>query len=207
MGNSRVLQVAGLLNVTGETCAGLQVGLINVTGRLKGVQIGLVNVAGEIDGVPVGLVNLSRKEDRRFQMAAWAGSVSLLNAGVKIWAKRFYCILYACAVNLPQGIESCLAYGFQYGCAFPLRSAGGGGARKRIDIDAGYLYLDNSKLFRRLQGTPDRHVYSARGALAIELSRQVSLIGGLGLGYKINSGTSLSAGSLFPFAFAGVELF
>jgi hypothetical protein len=205
--NSRALQVAGLMNVTGETCRGLQVGLFNVAGRLTGVQVGLVNVAGEIEGIPVGLVNLTCKEDRRVQMAAWAGSVSLVNTGVKIWAKRFYSILYAGVINLPQSVEDCLAYGFQYGYAFPLRSSTGSGARKRLDVDAGYLYLDNSTLFRHLKGTPDRHVYSARGALAIELSPRVSLVAGVGLGYRVNYGTSFSGGSLFPLVFAGVELF
>jgi len=206
-GNSRALQVAGLLNVTGETCRGLQVGFINVTGRLKGVQIGVVNVAGEIEGIPIGLVNLTRKEDRRVQMAAWAGSVSLLNAGVKIWAKKFYSILYAGTVNLTQDEHDCLGYGFQYGYAFPLRSSTGSGSRKRIDVDAGYLYLDNSTVFRRVEGTPDRHVYSARGALVIELSPRVSLVAGVGLGYRVNYGTIFSGGSLFPLVFAGVELF
>jgi hypothetical protein len=205
--NSRALQVAGLMNVTGETCRGLQAGLFNVAGKLTGVQIGLVNVADEIEGFPVGLVNLTRKEDRRVQMAAWAGSVSLLNAGVKIWAKRFYSILYAGAINLPQSVEDCLAYGFQYGYAFPLRASNGGGAKKRIDIDAGYLYLDNSTLFRHFKGTPDRHVLSARGALVIELSPRVSLVGGVGLGYRIDYGTSFAGGSLSPLVFAGVELF
>lgn len=205
--DSRALQVAGLMNVTGGTCRGLQVGLFNVAGRLTGVQVGLVNVAGEIEGLPLGLVNLTRKEDRRIQMAVWAGSVSLFNAGIKIWAKKFYSVLYAGTVNLTQDEHDCLGYGFQYGYAFPLRSSTGSGARKRIDVDAGYFYLDNSTLFRHVEGTPDRHVYSARGALAIELSPRVSLVAGVGLGYRVNYGTSFSGGSLFPLVFAGVELF
>jgi hypothetical protein len=205
--NSRALQVAGLMNVTGETCRGLQVGLFNVAGKLAGVQVGLVNVAGEIEGLPIGLVNVTRKEDRRVQMAAWAGSVTLLNAGVKVWAKRFYSVLYAGAINLPQGVEGSIAYGFQYGYAFPLRVSWGGGARKRVDIDAGYAYLDNSTLFRHFKGTIDRHVLSFRGALAVELSSQVSLAAGVGFGYKVNYGTGLGDGSLFPLVFAGVEVF
>jgi hypothetical protein len=126
---------------------------------------------------------------------------------VKIWAKRFYSVLYAGVINLPQSIEGCLGYGFQYGYAFPLRASAASGARKRIDFDAGYLYLDNSTLFRHLKGTPDRRVLSARCALAFELSPRVSLVAGVGLGYKIDYGTSFADGSLFPLAFAGVELF
>jgi hypothetical protein len=205
--DSRALQVAGLMNVTGGTCRGLQAGLFNVAGRLTGVQVGLVNVSDEIEGLPLGLVNLTRKEDRRIQMAAWAGTVSLVNTGVKIWAKRFYSILYAGVINLPQSVEDCLAYGFQYGYAFPVRASGGGGSKRRIDIDTGYLYLDNSTLFRHLKGTPDRHVFSARGALAIELSPRVSLVAGVGLRYMIDYGASLGNGRFSPLAFSGVELF
>lgn len=204
--DSRALQAAGLMNVTGGTCSGLQVGLFNVAGRLTGLQVGLVNAAGEIAGIPVGLVNITRKEDRRIQMAAWLGSVTFLNPGVKIWAKRFYSVLYLGGWNLPQKTEKCLGYGFQYGYAFPLRGSGGG-ARKRIDVDAGYLYLDNATVFRHLEGTADRHVLSVRGSFVIELTPQVSAVGGVGLGYRIDYGQSFSGGALFPQAFAGLELF
>jgi hypothetical protein len=205
--DSRALQVAGLMNVTGGTCRGLQVGAFNVTGKLTGVQVGLVNAAGEIEGVPVGLVNLTRKQDRRIQLAAWMGSLTFLNPGVKIWAKRFYSVLYMGGWNLPQSIEKCLGYGFQYGYAFPLRVPGGSGTGRRLDVDAGYLYLDNSSLFRHREGTPDRHVLSVRGSLAIEFSPQVTLVGGVGLGYRIDYGTSFSGGRLFPLVFGGVEIF
>jgi hypothetical protein len=205
--DSQAFQFAWLLNVTGGNCRGLQVGSFNVAGKLTGVQVGLVNVAGEIAGVPIGLVNLTRKQDRRIQMAAWMGSLTFLNPGVKIWAKRFYSVLYVGGWNLPQNIEKCLGYGFQYGYAFPLRASGGSRTGKRIDVDAGYVYLDNNTLFSHLEGTPDRHVLSVRGSLAIEFSRQVSLVGGVGLGYRIDYGTSFGSGSLFPLVFAGVELF
>lgn len=205
--DSRALQASGLMNVTGGTCRGLQIGIFNVAGRLSGVQIGLVNVAGEVEGVPVGLVNLTRKEDRRIQMAAWMGSLTFINTGVKIWAKRFYSVLYVGGINLPQGIEKSIGYGFQYGYAFPLRASGGSGARKRIDVDAGYIYLDNSALFSHLEGHTDRHVLSARGGLAIELSPRVSLVGGVGLGYRVDYAASFVDGSLFPLIFAGIELF
>ena len=205
--SSRAFQVAGLMNVTGGTCRGLQVGLLNIAGRLTGAQVGLVNVTGEIEGAPVGLVNLTRHEDRRIRMAIWAGSVSLLNAGVKIRAKNFYSLLYAGTVNLTQEEHGCLAYGFQYGYAFPVRGTERGGAAKRIEVDAGYLYLDNSTVFSTREGTLNRHVISARGSFAVELSSQVALIAGGGLGYRIDYGASFSSGSFFPLVFAGLELF
>ncbi len=207
-GESQALQVAGLVNITGETCRGLQVGLFNVAERLTGLQVGLVNEARDLEGVPVGLVNLTRKEDRRIRLAAWAGSASLLNAGVKIWAKRFYSILYVGAVNLTQEARECLAYGFQYGYGVPVRSTVGGSGRKmRIDVDAGYLYLDSSALFRHLKGTPDRHLLLLRGAWAVEISPDVTVFAGTGLRYTVDYGMSFGDGAVSPIFFAGVELF
>jgi hypothetical protein len=141
-------------------------------------------------------------------MAAWAGSTSLLNAGVKIWAKNFYSILYAGVVNLTQEPRECLGYGFQYGYGVPVRSTeSGSGRRMRLDVDAGYLYLDNSTLFRRIKGTLDRHVLSVRGAWVVEISPDVSLFAGTGLRYTIDYGASFGNGAVSPLVFVGVELF
>jgi hypothetical protein len=205
---STALQLSGLMNVTGELCRGVQIGLFNVSSHLEGLQIGLVNVASTLDGVPVGLVNLTRPEDRRVRLATWLGSVSLINAGVKIWAKRYYSILYTGMVNMTQEAGSCLAYGFQYGYGVPLRGKGTGAGRNlRLEVDAGYVYLDNSTLFRHYEGTPDRHVLSIRGALATEMSSGVSVFAGTGLKYTILYGSPFGSGSVAPIIFAGIELF
>jgi hypothetical protein len=205
--DSRAFQLAGLMNIGGDTCGGLQVGLFNVAGRLTGVQVGLVNVADELEGLPIGLVNLTRKEDRRIRMAAWAGNTALFNAGVKVSAKRFYSILYAGTVNLTQDGRSGLAYGFQYGYGLPVNWSGAGDREVRVNIDAGYLYLDNGTVFRRIEGTPDRHALSARGGLEVALSGRISLVAGLGLRYAIDYGSEFGSGRLAPLVFAGVELF
>ena len=205
--DSRAFQLAGLMNVGGGTCQGVQVGLFNVAGRLTGLQVGVVNVAGELEGLPVGLVNLTRKEDRQVRLAAWAGNAALFNVGVKVGAKKFYSILYSGAVNLTQEERSCLAYGFQYGYGVPLQAADENAREMRINIDAGYLYLDNRTVFRHLKGTPDRHILSARGGLEFVLSDEVSLTAGLGLRYAVDYGQNFGSGRFSPLVFAGVELF
>jgi len=83
----------------------------------------------------------------------------------------------------------------------------GAGREMRVNLDAGYLYLDNSTVFRHLEGTPDRHVLSARGGLEVVLSSRVSLVAGLGLRYAIDYGQSFGSGRFSPLVFAGVELF
>ena len=164
-------------------------------------------MAGELEGLPIGLVNLTRKEDRRIRMAAWAGNTALSNAGLKISAKRFYSILYAGTVNLTQDERSCLAYGFQYGYSLPVTRFGAGAREMRVNIDAGYLYLDNSTIFRHLEGTPDQHALSARAGLEVALSSRISLVAGLGLRYSIDYGSEFGSGRFSPLVFAGVELF
>ncbi len=206
--SSTALQLSGLMNVTGELCRGVQIGLFNIAPRLEGLQVGLVNVASTLEGIPVGLVNVTRPEDRRVRLAAWLGSVSLVNAGVKIWAKRFYSILYAGIANMTQEATSCLAYGFQYGYGVPLRRKGlDVGRDLRLDVDAGYAYLDNSTLFRHYAGTPDRHVLSVRGAVAKEMPGGISIFAGTGLRYTILYGSSFGSGAFAPIIFGGVELF
>ncbi len=206
--SSTALQLSALMNVTGELCRGVQIGLFNIAPRLEGLQIGLVNVASTLEGVPIGLVNVTRVEDRRVRLATWVSSVSLINAGAKIWAKQFYSILYAGIVNMTQEAMSCLAYGFQYGYGVPLRPKdSGAGQDLRLDIDAGYVYLDNSTLFRHYEGTPDRHVLSVRGAVAKEMPGGISVFAGIGLRYTILYGRSFGSGSFAPIIFGGVELF
>ncbi len=205
--DSRALQVAGLMNVGGGNCQGIQIGLFNVAGRLTGLQVGVVNVAEELEGLPIGLLNLTRKEDREVRLAAWAGNTALINLGVKVRAKRFYSVLYAGTVNLTQTERSCLAYGFQYGYGIPVPAADEKARDMRVNLDAGYLYLDNSTLFRHVRGTLDRHVLSLRGGLEFVLSRRASLVAGLGLRYIIDYQQSFSSGRFSPLVFAGVELF
>jgi len=77
----------------------------------------------------------------------------------------------------------------------------------RIEIDAGYFYLDNSALFRHLKGTPDRHLLSLRGAWAVEISPDVTVLAGTGLRYTVDYGAGFGSGTVSPLFFAGVELF
>ena len=49
---------AGLYNTAGQAdIFGIQVGLWNETGAIRGVQGGLVNIAGEVEGFQVGIIN------------------------------------------------------------------------------------------------------------------------------------------------------
>jgi hypothetical protein len=100
-----------------------------------------------------------------------------------------------------------LAYGFQYGYGLPLGRSGAAAREMRVNVDAGYLYLDNSTIFRHLAGVPDRHVLSVRGGLEVVLSSQVSLVAGVGLRYVIDYGQSFGSGRFAPLVFAGLELF
>lgn len=49
----------GIVNFTEDRMAGLQIGVVNIAGRLTGLQLGLINYAATAKmGVQIGLVNL-----------------------------------------------------------------------------------------------------------------------------------------------------
>lgn len=50
-----------LVNLTGGTATGLQLGFFNKAKRVEGLQFGLVNHAGTINGLQIGLVNIIEK--------------------------------------------------------------------------------------------------------------------------------------------------
>lgn len=54
---------AATVNNAGEVDTGVQLGVIDVAGRVRGAQLGLLNVARELRGVQIGLVNFAGKAD------------------------------------------------------------------------------------------------------------------------------------------------
>ena len=68
--------------------AGLQIGLINRSGRMNGFQIGLLNISGPMQGTQIGLVNICRSGDQAGTRDGTA--IGLLNFG-----ESGYAALYA----------------------------------------------------------------------------------------------------------------
>ncbi|MBI5525845.1 MAG: ankyrin repeat domain-containing protein [Deltaproteobacteria bacterium] len=61
-----LLEVGLIANYVNEEAWAAQVGLVNVTGRMRGLQIGVVNVASNLKGLQIGAVNYARNSLVRF---------------------------------------------------------------------------------------------------------------------------------------------
>jgi hypothetical protein len=82
----------GLVNISGEVRGG-QVGLVNVaTGEVQGTQIGLVNIARHMRGLPVGLVNVSERGG--FIWSGWITEDGYGYAGLQMSSGLLYTMLY-----------------------------------------------------------------------------------------------------------------
>jgi len=72
----RVLGVQGaMVNHATIVEPGLQAGIVNVVGRMRGVQLGIVNIGRDVKGVQLGLFNFSRRAD------AGLGLISITKEG------------------------------------------------------------------------------------------------------------------------------
>jgi hypothetical protein len=82
----------GLVNISGEV-RGSQVGLVNVaSGEVRGSQVGLVNISRRIRGLPVGLVNVS--EQGGFNWSGWVTEDGFGYVGLQMSSGLMYTVLY-----------------------------------------------------------------------------------------------------------------
>ncbi len=94
----------GVLNVTGNSGLGAQIGVINVGGDVTGAQIGVINIAGKSRGLQLGVLNISGESDAPIGLLSISGSERVhaslsinetipLNLNVKLGARHVYSIL------------------------------------------------------------------------------------------------------------------
>ena len=206
------LQAAGIFNIAGDYIKGLQAAIINITPDLQGIQLGIVNAAETVKGAQVGIINLSKKmqgvpvgvvnlsKDGRIRMTTWGSSIAAVNTGVKFMVKNIYSILYIGGINLYKDIPGSISYGFQYGFHIPVNNL-------FVNIDLGYMKIDNKTWFKSVKGTPDHQVLKVRGMLGIDISKRFSIFAGTGLRYIWDHSEAFRQGNMKPLFFAGIELF
>jgi len=79
------------LNVATRDFRGLQAGVFNYAGRLRGVQLGIVNIVGEDNGaVPIGLFSVVK--GGYYELEVVAGDAINTNINYKMGVERFYTI-------------------------------------------------------------------------------------------------------------------
>lgn len=172
--SSRLFQLAGLVNVCEESIKGVQLGLANYAGGVRGVQLGLINICGDdVKGVQIGLINHSSDTSTvklglvnvnpktRIQMLFYSGNVNKINLGIRFKAHYTYSILGfgTSYKGLDDKFSGSLFYRLGVGIKF-LRVL-------EISSDAGFYHIQN---FEKdgLNGYPKR-LYSLQGRLNLEL--------------------------------------
>jgi len=211
--NLKGLQVSGIFNVVGDKNAGAQFSTVNFARNLHGLQFGLVNLAVKAKGIQIGLVNYTKKEMRglpigvvniarngRINIVTWGSNVTGINTGVKFRINNIYSILYWGMFNLDKKIYHSLAVGFQYGVEIPFD-------RIYLNIDIGFMNIDNERLFKSQEKEKDQQVVKFRASLGFNLSRRVSLFVGTGVSYMYDHYEDFVDGKFSPLFFAGLELF
>lgn len=206
------VQSAGIFNIAGDYVKGLQASIINITPDLQGLQVGIVNAAETVKGAQVGIVNLSKKmqgvpiglvnlsKDGRIRMTTWTGRFAPITIGVKFMVKNIYTILAIGGNDLFKDTPDAISYGFHYGLHIPVNNL-------FVDIDLGYMYLDNKTWFKSTEGTRDRHALKVRGMLGIDISKKFSIFAGTGLRHIWDHAEAFRQGNVKPLFFAGIELF
>lgn len=110
--------------------AGVQMSAVNSIGSGRGAQFGVVNISkGELAGVQIGLVNYAEQADASIGLLpitkqggvsidAWTSDVQLVNAGIKLRARKTYALLTA-GVH-PFGNDSARSWSAGFGFGGPL---------------------------------------------------------------------------------------
>jgi hypothetical protein len=78
-----------VVNYTGETTSGAQIGIVNLTKQSRGLQLGIINISEEDHGVPIGLVSYARKNGI-FHVGAYGTETSLANVMLKVGGRHVY---------------------------------------------------------------------------------------------------------------------
>ena len=123
------VQLSPLLNVTSKDMSGIQVGLVNIAGEVRGFQFGLVNIADTVVwGAPIGLINIVKNGYNHFEFST--SDIFLGQIRLKLGAKRFHNIFGLSYHPEMDNKRWAMSYGF--GSAFDLG--------KRFGINTDFLY-------------------------------------------------------------------
>ena len=174
----RLVQAAGLANLTGTDVRGVQTatflnvarrvrgfqfGLVNVARSVHGVQFGLLNFADSATGVPVGLFNIVHRNGYR-RGEVWTSESLPLNAVFKLGVQRYYTIFGAAAEPFANRVE--------WAAGFGLGTAGRPHGRFTLSLDLVQWTLAGSTADPDAARVDTRLLTQLRPALAWQIEAQ-----------------------------------
>lgn len=229
------LQFAEIFNFTARTVKGLQFGIANIAGDLKGMQygtgnvalnsakgvqfgifnfayvqhglqVGIINFSKEQKGMPFGLINLAT-ENGNVSWINYASNMNLINTGLKFSANNFFSILELGWYHWNSIKKSTSGVnGFHYGYNFKINN------RFTLAPDLGFIGI-LQKLADDISDDVDPTTYEFSFALQSRLILQyklfpnIKLISGIGLNriYDVYKERSIKKVRLL--LLAGISLF
>lgn len=195
-------QIASLVNVAPDGVNGVQLGDVNIAGKVEGAQIGLINVGGDVEGLQFGLVNVARSvkgasvglvtysKEGKTQLVAWTSSNEPMNLGARFYTGPLYA--------MPSvGYDPAHSNRFEPGVSL--------GAR----VELGRFYVDlDGQYSQRVKSETDANFMRLRyrALLGFAITPWVAVFAGGGVKHDVQTGAD-SSQSYGPDLAAGVELF
>jgi len=170
--HSRGVQFADI-NVATRDFTGLQAGVVNFAGGLRGVQVGIVNIVGEDNGaIPIGLFNVVR--GGYYALEIVAGDAINTSLNYKMGVERFYTI-YKLGSSWYKG-NPVYSVGLGFGSMFTLAE------KHRISLDLSANHIVYNDEWNSDENCLAKLDLSYRFALG----EHVSLIAGPSLNYYVS---------------------
>ncbi len=172
LNHARGVQFADL-NVATRYFTGLQAGIVNYAGSLRGVQVGIVNIVGEDNGaIPIGLFNMVK--GGYYALEIVAGEAITTNFNYKMGVERFYTI-YKIGSSWYKG-NPVYSFGLGFGTMFALAE------KHRISLD----FSANHIVYNDKWDTDDNCLAKMDLSYRFALGEHLSLIAGPSINYYVS---------------------
>lgn len=155
----------GIVNTAAPkgTLSGMQFGLVNVGGRVRGLQLGLINYADDADA-SIGLLSITRRGGVHPEV--WTSDTAAVNVGIRFPARHTYSFLTA-GIH-PAGPGKAYLFGLGLGGKIRLMD------KLHLDIDASGHAVFGGLTFSE----PMQFLSQARLLFAWDFGRHLSVFGG-----------------------------
>jgi hypothetical protein len=214
-GDFKGIQAAAGFNFSRAEFSGAQIALTNIAAKMNGLQVGAINLAGAYDGglqigalnwvrshdgIPIGLFNYS-EENGSVDWITYAGSLSLINTGVRTTINRYYAMLTVGGNDADAEVEDTAFLTWNFGYQAPL------GEKWGLGGDLGMAHImpkasDDPAVNDKLQ-----FAVQARILGEYQFSPKVAVFAAGGVSWRFSEYSSSADSEVSPLITAGISLF
>lgn len=177
----KAFQFSSITNIVQQEMEGVQVGIANYAGDLKGAQIGVLNLCGgDVNGVQIGLINHSKdttalkiglvniNPKTRIQVLAYGGNLSKANIAVRFRNHSLYTMLGVGTHYLGLSEKFSGALFYRAGTIYNVTN------KLALSADLGFYHIEN---FENESVVIPERMYSIQPRVNVEyaISRRIGL--------------------------------